>query len=660
MKIMPINNSKTIIKGLFSSAQKNGGMECLYTLVRVEGIVTYDKDPILAFYDDLKALNEGDLQGIKKLLLDGYPAYSLIANLINNSVEKQYEYWPFSTGPNGTGPEFIPPDPILFVSELIAKVNVSKESIKEFAELFLGVFESKFWEAISTAVTDLESYKKELVNARNFLMNFLEVYFERLKLMGKGNKYQKFEKRFEVVEALLDPIKGLYGFNVHFSNGSKATFQRLPNKTEGFNIMSWDNHVSLFLGPRDGLKPIWLVDGKPLYEIGLPGRYNIPGEWKPLFYPGETDMLFKEAHEMAKDKADKRIMGCLFYAMVTCHHAIEFVVKSNFDLPYPISVAESSWGKLVLEKIDPAGSETNQNVNRRVYDGTLHLKKFGLEEMETGLSLIHLTLNRLAFRLDGKFDWFLKYPLVGSADGVITTKEDDQETIGDYLKNLKGSDTIIIDSAIDWYVNGNKAQNVFNQYLCYCIAIEALALPFIEGDMEASKKYGVTNVSKAELKENKKKCIHQKHAELYAADPIGFVEQAYFDCVISLKQSIKKSLGTIFGDDSEAVKLMFEKKVDGYTLHDLRSELAHGNFSLADRGHENIIRRRVDEMGYIAQQFILRLSMGLQPGEKYKKFARTATFGFVTVDPRSTAVLSDFSIIPQQDWKIKWEWLNND
>ena len=50
--------------------------------------------------------------------------------------------------------------------------------------------------------------------------------------------------------------------------------------------------IDFFVGENDKLKPAWRVSGKWLYEVGLEGRYNEPGEWKPLAYPGKYKEWF--------------------------------------------------------------------------------------------------------------------------------------------------------------------------------------------------------------------------------------------------------------------------------------------------------------------------------------------------------------------------------
>ena len=49
------------------------------------------------------------------------------------------------------------------------------------------------------------------------------------------------------------------------------------------------------------LRHEWRVVEKRLYEIGIPGRYNKCGEWKPLIYPGSIEPLEKDARSLSQE-----------------------------------------------------------------------------------------------------------------------------------------------------------------------------------------------------------------------------------------------------------------------------------------------------------------------------------------------------------------------
>ena len=67
---------------------------------------------------------------------------------------------------------------------------------------------------------------------------------------------------YEVLEILSSESKELLGFNVHFSNGSKATYTRSLKGVETINFSFNDEGCVVFMvGLIDALEPKWKIDG---------------------------------------------------------------------------------------------------------------------------------------------------------------------------------------------------------------------------------------------------------------------------------------------------------------------------------------------------------------------------------------------------------------
>jgi len=83
--------------------------------------------------------------------------------------------------------------------------------------------------------------------------------------MAKQSKFYKLPN-YEVLE-LLSNEKGVCGFHIHFSNGSKATYSRTTEGSECCNIL-FNNDGSIhnfWIGSISALEPVWKVNGK-LFE----------------------------------------------------------------------------------------------------------------------------------------------------------------------------------------------------------------------------------------------------------------------------------------------------------------------------------------------------------------------------------------------------------
>ncbi len=98
-------------------------------------------------------------------------------------------------------------------------------------------------------------------NCFNFYGALLWLHSHWLKELAKVNTFHKWPD-YMVLE-LLSHEDQLYGFNVHFSNGTKATYARTDKGTECINInLENDGTFNFFVGCLDDLVPEWKVDGK--------------------------------------------------------------------------------------------------------------------------------------------------------------------------------------------------------------------------------------------------------------------------------------------------------------------------------------------------------------------------------------------------------------
>ena len=110
---------------------------------------------------------------------------------------------------------------------------------------------------------------KDLDNRIGFCFAFtsglLKAYNNMKYALGQAKRFHKWD-RYEVLELLKDE-KGIYGFHIHFSNGSKSTFTRTKQGVTQINMTLRDG-VGFMVGDIGKLEPVWKVNGVPVTDWG--------------------------------------------------------------------------------------------------------------------------------------------------------------------------------------------------------------------------------------------------------------------------------------------------------------------------------------------------------------------------------------------------------
>ena len=635
------------IEQLFVKAQKEGGFEYLYVLVRIDGIQLYEgyQDKMVVLRDWLKQPETSDPTTAYRFLVDQSEPLDLLQNLLNLSNNKHYELRPFLYLAKGQFPNRTWPTTQEKVEALID--NAKTSGFPELAAQILAGYPPALFNVNGMQEGVLKQALESLLKLLNELIN--RHFSERLKFKN-APKYMKLPGSLDVLELLTDEEFGLSGLRVHFPQNCTAEFIRTPQGVSGMNF-EFGPPVTFLMMSTEPSTNEYRVNGKRLYEIGLPGRYNKLGEWKPLIYPGKSDYLIKESMELSDDPD---VQGVFLYLRLTGHRCIEFVLRANMELPWPYTSTKER--NLHIWKCPP-DEHAGTNPNVRIYDCWMDLEGHRVDEVESALAGIAYLVNVLCLPFDAIYSWRIKYRMTMGGTNLLTPSHDDLEIVDEILQKFPAvQDAAVLMAAIDWYNRGSMSSNVFNRFLCYYIALESVAVAIASG-AELGRE--------SPLKPNKKEklaqaiaCIQAKHAEVFPSDPIRFVNESYFECVQSVTAKTKAGVTSVFGEGHGYLKLLFEESSGGdKPLKDLRSDLAHGDATLMDKRHENLVRKHLYEMGRITREFLLRVLFRLEPSNKPPSWSGAFQQSFSTADPRSTMVVSTDSIFPRgTDWKIRAEW----
>ena len=118
------------------------------------------------------------------------------------------------------------------------------------------------WLGGELTLSELDSLIRNCFEFYNAFLNTQRAYLTGL---ARGKRFHKWPN-YEVLE-LLSSHDEVHGFNVHFSNGSKATFTRRDGKVDAVNLsFEVDGQVNFMVGLLDDLEPVYKVNGKPVTD----------------------------------------------------------------------------------------------------------------------------------------------------------------------------------------------------------------------------------------------------------------------------------------------------------------------------------------------------------------------------------------------------------
>lgn len=642
----------SLLRELFDDARKNGGIEYIYTLVRVTGIGE-GPDQLISLkliLDELDNKDQSELAQACKKAVDCEDIYILLINLIRCATKVTYASHPFSHLYEGAMFERIKPTNIQVVHELVnIAIQQGKPKLARIIEqIFSNDILSFFQDTNITTVP--ANLKDRMEDCYYFLKTFLNMYYEERLSFKSSNKFYKCPG-FEVLELLTNEEYGLFGFKMYFSNSTFAYFMRTLENTDCLNICD-TNPVNFQIGLLNDLKNEWMVGQKRLYEIGLPGRYNNLGEWKPIVHPASPEHLIKEA-KSASDDPD--VQGAYFYMLCTGYKVIEFVVRTTLDLPDEFTTLGNNFH---LWKC-PNKEVPSFNDNNQLYDGWVNLEDCSIEHIEATIRGIGLALNIIGFTYGAPIDWRIKYKMIEQSEAKASPTSEDLDILDTMLKKIpyEGNDALVLSYAIDWYVRGRTSKNIFMRFLSYYIALESVASAIAEG--EADFGIGYQKESKAERKKKRIEGINQLYNDFFKTDPIKFVSEAYFEYVLSLKSRTRRVVELVFGTGNKYIDMLFEKTgIDDPPLNDIRGKLAHGSIAFFSKEDENLVRNHLHEIENISKEFLIRLILQLKPTDDLPSWSGTYRSGLVSVDPRSTQYCTTLDIFPKAEWKIRAEWID--
>ncbi len=290
-----------LFKSLFSAAFTSKGFDALCTVLRVGGMEDANWDPLeesRAAFDDYNwmletaAAQRSDVAARRISLLMYCQAvemtapYEILANLLRIIGGQHYTLLPFEglgrAAKKGDPLSRVPPSAkqkVRRIKELATaagRADVSDALDKFFDERVRNAFSHsdyiltdkyfRFTEGGLPQQLDLGIVHVLITECFAFYGAFLGLHRRWLQELGRGKRFHKWPS-YEVLELLSSEEEGVFGFHVHFSNGSRATYTRRRSGIEAINLVfEPDGNINFMVGNLDELEPIWKVNGKPVED----------------------------------------------------------------------------------------------------------------------------------------------------------------------------------------------------------------------------------------------------------------------------------------------------------------------------------------------------------------------------------------------------------
>ena len=286
---------KDYLNQLFKDAWDTMPLDFIYTILRVSGAHCGHWDPLEEFYQAsieynkflkfaAKQKNQKALIRINLLLychlVELTAIHELIANLLRCKGREEYLIMPFLDlqiirRNNPSSP--IPPSATRKYKEIKSIASrVQDTQLPNIIESFFNeeirnsfshgdycITENEFrWtEGGPASEKKLDEVSEITMRAFIFHEELFAVHKSLLLRLAKAPKFFQLPQ-YETLELLSDN-SGLYGFKVHFSNGSSATYERRKDNVIPLNISPGpDRTINFMVGNLDELENNWKVNGE--------------------------------------------------------------------------------------------------------------------------------------------------------------------------------------------------------------------------------------------------------------------------------------------------------------------------------------------------------------------------------------------------------------
>jgi hypothetical protein len=369
------------------------------------------------------------------------------------------------------------------------------------------------------------------------------------------------------------------------------------------------------------------------------GRFNDWGERKGLTAPTEKEEAV--ARELANLTMSPRALSLYQVAQLTDATGIEFVFTSDAEIPRPVFFKKS--GIRIVPCFIPFRQQASKSglydqrhsaMMKRgqfIYDGWVENSEWTATRMEQIVSDLDDLTNLFSIVGQYRAYWEPKYYSVTNRAAVPVHFIEPNDfiplvhTIG-IVDSLPEVDRDALSRSTAWIADAMRDESPVKRFLLLFVSVEALAT-YIERKAKSTSQlyqFSTGKLSDTERREEREACIQSILAG--ETDLMEAVKQAYFDCVVGSRKMLEAHLNHVF-KDKQISHMMFNEKIQGKTLWQLRNDIAHGTLNIANEQELSIYTDRVHTIEEIARSYVQTILTRLA-GVNYFPVNRSPSLSF--------------------------------
>jgi hypothetical protein len=364
-----------------------------------------------------------------------------------------------------------------------------------------------------------------------------------------------------------------------------------------------------------------LDDGNFL-EDHLNKKFNKWRERRGLFCSDQNKISKAYAFSNRRDLSASERATFYLHELTGCQ-GLEFVAFSNVRIKNPVKLSNDVIvvpcflnenqrdGLSVQDPLLFATFEMERH-HRYVYDGWIPIMAWTKEGVREAVRKIDEALSMFCLSSRVFFEWEPKYPLHSESPSIYYFEDQDikeLETLSELLDSLGEKDRIALYRSIAWLSQSLRLNEPAARFLFLILAIESLA-KYIESDSSLDSPLAALKtkrITKDERQLRREECIDTILSKNLENSKTDAIKIAYFECVVGIRKQLEIHLKKVFDPDVKPIELLFEKKVEGSSLYDLRNIIAHGTVDALSEAQRDLIAQRIWDAEKIARRYILTI-----------------------------------------------------